>query len=73
MIIRKGCGPVSVLNPRELPAAIERPPASTSDSGLRPSDFALRNSAASGGSALDPATIDRIARQLDARCRDVEL
>jgi hypothetical protein len=51
-IIRKGGGPVAVLNPRELPAAIES-----------------RNTAP----ALDSATIDLISRQLEARCRDVEL
>ena len=59
MIIRKGQGPVNVLNPRELPAAIERPPASGH------TGFAVP--------VLDPATIDLVARQLEARCRDVEL
>lgn len=59
MIIRKGRGPVNVLNPRELPAAIERPSPSGHTGVAVP--------------ALDPATIDLVARQLDARCRDVEL
>lgn len=49
-IIRRGTGAVVVLNPKELPAAIE-------------SHFAP---------AFDPQQIDLIARQLDARCRDVE-
>jgi hypothetical protein len=57
-IIRKGRGPVNVLNPRELPAAIERSPGG--HTGLVVP-------------ALDPAAIDLIARQLEARCRDVEL
>lgn len=51
-IIRKGRGAVNVLNPRELPAAIES-----------------RNPVP----ALDAAAIDLISRQLEARCRDVEL
>jgi hypothetical protein len=51
-IIRKGLGPVNVLNPHELPAAIES-----------------RNAVP----ALDPAALDLISRQLEARCRDVEL
>lgn len=59
MIIRKGRGPVNVLNPKELPAAIERP-SSPGHTG-----FAVP--------ALDPATIDLVARQLETRCRDVEL
>lgn len=59
MIIRKGRGPVHVLNPRELPAAIERPSAGPHTDAAVP--------------ALDPATLDLVARQLDARCRDVEL
>lgn len=50
MIIRRGAGPVVVLNPKELPAAIE----------------------SRGASALDAQQLDLIARQLDARCRDVE-
>jgi hypothetical protein len=50
MIIRRGTGAVVVLNPKELPAAIESRDAT----------------------ALDPQQIDLIARQLDARCRDVE-
>ena len=50
MIIRRGTGTVVVLNPKELPAAIESRPAG----------------------ALDAQQIDLIARQLDARCRDVE-
>lgn len=57
-IIHKGRGAVSVLSPRELPAAIEPPPASGH------TGFAVP--------ALDPATIDLVARQLEARCRDVE-
>ena len=59
MIIRKGRGDVNVLNPKELPAAIERPAASGHTGVAVP--------------ALDAASIDLIARQLDARCRDVEL
>lgn len=59
MIIRKGRGAVNVLNPRELPAAIERPaPSGHTGVAVPP---------------LDAAAIDLIARQLDARCRDVEL
>jgi hypothetical protein len=53
MILRKGRGPVNVLNPRELPAAIEP------GAGRAP--------------ALDATAIDLVARQLEARCRDVEL
>ena len=59
MIIRKGRGPVNVLNPKELPAAIERPPASGHTGFVVP--------------PLDAAAIDLVARQLEARCRDVEL
>ena len=59
MIIRKGRGAVNVLNPRELPAAIDRPAPGPHTGVPVP--------------ALDPATIDLIARQLEARCRDVEL
>lgn len=59
MIIRKGRGPVNVLNPKELPTAIERPAPSGHTGFVVP--------------ALDPATIDLVARQLEARCRDVEL
>ncbi len=59
MIIRKGRGAVNVLNPKELPSAIERQAPSGHTGAIAP--------------ALDPATIDLIARQLDARCRDVEL
>lgn len=51
--------PVKVLSPRELPAAIERPSASGHTGIAVP--------------ALDPAAIDLVARQLEARCRDVEL
>jgi Nuclease-related domain. len=52
MILRKGRGPVNVLNPKELPSAI-----------------------ACGGATpvLDAAMIDLVARQLESRCRDVEL
>lgn len=62
-IIRKDAGasahPVNVLNPRELPAAIERlAPAGHTGFAVPP---------------LDPVLIDLIARQLEARCRDVEL
>jgi hypothetical protein len=50
MIIRRGAGPVNVLNPKEiLPALLPR-----------------------GAPVLDASQIDLIARQLDARCRDVE-
>ncbi len=52
MIIRKSNGPVTVLNPKELPSAI-----------------ASRTAAP----VLDETTQDLIARQLEARCRDVEL
>ena len=52
MIIRKGSGPVTVLNPKELPSAIHT-------RGAEP--------------VLDAAMIDLISRQLDTRCRDVEL
>ncbi len=58
MIIRKSAGLVTVLNPRELPPALEL-------TRGRGTGFAVP--------ALDPATIDLIARQLDARCRDIEL
>jgi hypothetical protein len=59
MIIRKGRGDVNVLNPRELPAAIARPaPPPHTRVAVPPHDA---------------ATIDLIARQLDTRCRDVEL
>jgi hypothetical protein len=57
-IIRKGRGAVNVLNPRELTAAIERTPDGHTG-------FLVP--------ALDPAAIDLISRQLEARCRDVEL
>jgi hypothetical protein len=50
MIIRRGAGPVNVLNPKEILAA------------LLPR----------GAPALSGEQIDLIARQLDARCRDVE-
>jgi len=50
MIIRRGAGPVNVLNPKEILTA------------LLPH----------GVPALSPSQIDLIARQLDARCRDVE-
>lgn len=50
MIIRRGAGPVNVLNPKEILAA------------LLPR----------GAPALTAEQIDLIARQLDARCRDVE-
>lgn len=50
MILRRGKGAVTVLNPREIPSAV-----------------ALR-----GSPVLDERQIDLIARQLDARCRDVE-
>jgi hypothetical protein len=59
MIIRKGRGAVNVLNPKELPAAIERSNTSGHTGFVVP--------------ALDTSTIDLIARQLEARCRDVEL
>ena len=61
-IIRKdgsAANPVNVLSPRELPAAIERPPASGHTGFVVP--------------PLDAAAIDLVARQLEARCRDVEL
>lgn len=58
MIIRRGSGAVNVLNPREIPAAVA--PALGSSPGPR------------GVSALDARECDLIARQLDARCRDVE-
>jgi hypothetical protein len=61
-IIRKddaAQNPVNVLSPRELPTAIERP----ADNGH--TGFAVP--------PLDAATIDLVSRQLEARCRDVEL
>jgi hypothetical protein len=61
-IIRKddaAQNPVNVLSPRELPTAIERP----ADAGH--TGFAVP--------PLDAATIDLVSRQLEARCRDVEL
>ena len=57
-ILRKDHGPVNVLSPQELPTAI----GSSSPSGH--ADFPAP--------ALDAATIDRVASQLEARCRDVE-
>lgn len=52
MIMRRGAGAVTVLNPREIPSAV-LPRASATP-------------------VLSAAQIDLIARQLDARCRDVE-
>jgi hypothetical protein len=57
-ILRKGRSPVHVLAPRELPAFIARPPSEHTGFVVPP---------------LDPAAIDLVARQLEARCRDVEL
>lgn len=51
-IMRRGAGPVAVLNPKEIPVAIIQ--------------------RASPTPLLSAADIDLIARQLDARCRDVE-
>jgi hypothetical protein len=50
MVISRSLGEVTVLNPKQIPAAV----------GLR------------GLPVLDEERIDLIARQLDARCRDVE-
>ena len=50
MIIRRGAGPVNVLNPKEILSAV----------------------LPRGAPALGSEQIDLIARQLDARCRDVE-
>jgi len=50
MIIRRGAGPVNVLNPKEILAAV----------------------LPRGAPVLAAEQIDLIARQLDARCRDVE-
>lgn len=50
MVVTRARGAVAVLNPRQIPSAVE-----------------LR-----GTPALDPGQIDLVARQLDARCRDVE-
>ena len=50
MVITRARGAVTVLNPKQIPAAV-----------------ALR-----GTPLLDPAQIDLISRQLEARCRDVE-
>ena len=52
MIMRRGTGPVTVLNPREIPAAVLP--------------------RASAAPVLSAAQIDLVARQLEARCRDVE-
>jgi hypothetical protein len=61
-VIRKddaATNPVNVLSPSELPAAIGRPAASGH------TGFAVP--------ALDTAAIDLVARQLETRCRDIEL
>ncbi len=50
MVITRARGAVTVLNPKQIPAAV-----------------ALR-----GAPVLDEQQIDLVARQLDARCRDVE-
>ncbi len=50
MVITRARGAVTVLNPKQIPAAV-----------------ALR-----GAPVLDERQLDLIARQLDARCRDVE-
>jgi hypothetical protein len=50
MVITRARGAVTVLNPKQIPAAV-----------------ALR-----GAPVLDDRQLDLIARQLDARCRDVE-
>jgi hypothetical protein len=57
-ILRKGRGPVHVLSPRELPDAIQKP--TSTPVGLP-------------GQALTPADLELVLRELDARCRDVEL
>ena len=60
-IIRKGRGLVHVLGPRELPAFLAQPaPPPHELSGHRPP-------------LPGPAALDAIARELEARCRDVEL
>jgi hypothetical protein len=60
-IIRKGRGLVHVLGPRELPAFIARP---------TPPPHELTGHRAP---MPDAAALDAIARELEARCRDVEL
>ena len=57
-ILRKGRGPVHVLSPRELPDAVQKP--TSTPVGLP-------------GQPLTPADLDLVLRELDARCRDVEL
>lgn len=60
-IIRKGRGLVHVASPRELPALVANPtPPPQELSGFRPP-------------LPDAAKLDLIARELEARCRDVEL
>ncbi len=61
MIIRKGRGLVNVHSPRELPAFVAQPPAPSQDLvGYR-------------APLPDADKLDLIARQLEDRCRDVEL
>ncbi len=57
-ILRKGRGAVHVLSPRELPDAIQKP--TSTPVGLP-------------GQPLTPADLELVLRELDARCRDVEL
>jgi hypothetical protein len=57
-ILRKGRGPVHVLSPRELPDAIQNPTSTPVDLPGQP---------------LTPADLELVLRELDARCRDVEL
>jgi hypothetical protein len=52
MVITRERGDVTVLNPRQIPAAVALP--------------------AHSAAVLDERQLDLIARQLDARCRDVE-
>lgn len=53
MVITRARGDVTVLNPKQIPAAIALP--------------------AHSGPVLDARQLDLIVRQLDARCRDVEI
>ena len=61
IVIRKGSGVVNVHSPREVPVFIAQAPALSKD-------------LVSGRAPLpDSAILDLIARQLEARCRNVEL
>ncbi|MCU0791823.1 MAG: NERD domain-containing protein [Opitutaceae bacterium] len=59
-VLRKNRGLVHVLSPRELPDFVARPPAPPDFAGFVPPQ-------------PDAATLELIVRELEQRCRDVEL